>query len=253
MEPDLAVTFEPGRPSGEEKENVMRFNVIGRSALTAVTAVLIIGFAGWAAAEEETAAQAKEQVGVEGTFIRVAANNEGYVVVAYRTANEAVGEEYALIRVGMTLIDDKGTQTITRDDIKLVTPDNQILPLMTQEEAEKATGELAMLTKRAAMDTDSVDYFPRSADRPCDIKFFAAIAGPRLNVAYDQVELASQTACVGVLYFHVPGGIKVGNYNLDVHFENSIVKVPMEIMNKEREEEFTKQWKAAQKEAREKK
>ena len=175
------------------------------------------------------------------------------MVIAYRTANEAVGEEYALIRVGMTLMGDTGTQTITRDDIKLVTPDNQILPLMTQEEAEKATGELAMLTKRAAMDTDSVNYFPRSADRPCDLKFFAAIAAPRANVAYDQVELASQTACVGVLYFHVPGGITYGNYNLDVHFANSIVKVPMEIMNKDREKEFTKEWKAALKKEREEK
>jgi len=231
----------------------MRLDFIGRLALTAVMAVLILGSAGWSAAEEETAAQAKEQVGVEGTFIRVAENDEGYVVIAYRTANEAVGEEYALIRVGMTLIDDKGTQTITRDDIKLVTPGGEVLPLMTQNEAEKVRGQLAMLTERAAMDTDSVDYFPRSANRPCDIKFFAAIGGPRLNVAYDQVELASQTACVGVLYFHVPGGIKYGNYNLDVHFENSIVKVPMEIMNKEREEEFTKEWKAALKEERKKK
>jgi hypothetical protein len=208
---------------------------------------------GWVAAEEETAAQAKEQIGVEGTFIRVAENDEGWVTVAYRTANEAVGEEYMLLRVGMTLTDTKGTQTITRDDIKLVTPGGDVLPLMTQGEAEKASGQLAMLTKRAAMDTDSVDYFPRSANRPCDIKFFAAIAGPRLNVAYDQVELASQTACVGVLYFHVPGGIQYGDYNLDVHFANSIVKVPMEIMNKERAEEFTKQWKAALKEERKKK
>ena len=107
-------------------------------------------------AEDENPGQVGEQVAVEGTFIRVAANEEGWVTVAYRTANEAVGEEYMLLRVGMTLIDDKGTQTITLDDIKLVTPDNQILPLMTQEEAEKASGNLAMLTKRAAMDTDSV-------------------------------------------------------------------------------------------------
>jgi hypothetical protein len=220
-------------------------------ALVAVIAMLITVPA--AATEEESAAQAKEQIAVEGTFIRVAANNEGYVVIAYRTANEEAGEEYALIRVGMTLMEDKGTQTITRDDIKLVTPDNKILPLMTQAEAEKASGHLAMLTKRAAMDTDSVNYFPRSANRPCDLKFFAAVAAPRANVAYDQVDISSQEACVGVLYFHVPGGIQYGNYNLDVHFENSIVKVPMEIMNKEREKEFTKQWKAALKKEREEK
>jgi hypothetical protein len=103
------------------------------------------------------------------------------------------------------------------------------------------------------MDTDSVNYFPNTANRACEINFFAAIAGPRLNVAFDEVDVASQTACAGVLYFHVPGGIQYGNYNLDVHFENSIVKVPMEIMNKEREKEFTKQWKAALKEERKKK
>jgi len=229
-------------------------NAIRRSVVVAL-AVCVVGFAAGtaAAAEDETAAQAKEQIAVEGTFIRVAANDEGWVTLAYRTANEAVGEEYMLLRVGMTLTDKKDSQKITRDDIKLVTPDGKILPLMTQEEAEKASGRLAMLTKRAAMDTDSVNYFPNIADRPCELRFFAAVAAPRANVAFDEVELASQTACVGVLYFHVPGGIQYGNYNLDVKFENSIVKVPMEIMNKERAKEFEKQWKEARKKARHKK
>ncbi len=231
----------------------MRSDAIVRLASITIAMVLMIGFAGWAAAEDETAAQAKEQIGVEGTFIRVAENDEGWVVVGYRTANESVGSKYMLVRAGMTLTDTSGTQKITRDDIKLVTPGGQILPLMTQEEAEKASGELAMMTKRAAMVTESIDYFPNTATRPCDLKFFAAVAAPRANVAYDQVELASQTACLGFLYFHVPDGIKYGNYNLDVHFSKSIVKVPMEIMNKERQEEFTKQWKASLKEAREKK
>jgi hypothetical protein len=217
-----------------------------------VASIAVLGEAQLSFAEDVTPAQAGEQLAVEGTFIRVAANEEGWVTVAYRTANEAVGEEYMLLRAGMTLTDTKGTQTITRDDIKLVTPDNQVLPLMTQEEAERASGNLSMLTKRAAMDTDSVNYFPNTADRPCELRFFSAIAVPRATLAYDQVELASQTACVGVLYFHVPDGIQYGNYNLDVHFENSIVKVPMEIMTKEREKEFTKQWKAALKEQRKK-
>jgi len=230
----------------------MKNRIITTSITALAITAIVTGLGPVAFAEEETAAQAKEQIGVEGTFIRVAANDEGWVTLAYRTANEAVGEEYALLRVGMTLTDSKGTQKITRDDIKLVTPDGKILPLMTQEEAEKASGRLAMLTKRAAMDTDSVNYFPNIADRPCELRFFAAVAAPRANVAFDEVELASQTACVGVLYFHVPGGIQYGNYNLDVKFENSIVKVPMEIMNKERAKEFEKQWKEARKKARQK-
>ncbi|MEE4273085.1 MAG: hypothetical protein V2I67_15535, partial [Thermoanaerobaculales bacterium] len=153
-----------------------------RNITTSITALaitaIVTGLGPVAFAEEESAAQAKEQIGVEGTFIRVAANDEGWVTLAYRTANEAVGEEYMLLRVGLTLTDTKGTQKITRDDIKLVTPDGKILPLMTQDEAEKASGKLVMLTKRAAMDTDSVNYFPNTANRACEINFFAAIAGP---------------------------------------------------------------------------
>lgn len=218
----------------------------------ALATLVVAGLGPAATADDMTPSQAGEQVGIEGTFIRVATNDEGWVVVAYRTANEAVGEEYMLLRVGITLTQTEGAQKITRDGIKLVTPDGRVLPLMTQEEAEKAGGELAMLTKRAAMDSDSVDYFPNAVNRPCNLKLFAAIAAPRANVAYDEVDVSGTEACVGVLYFHVPGGIQYGNYNLDVKFDNSIVKVPMEIMSKEREEEFTKQWKAAEKEARHK-
>ena len=100
-----------------------------------VASIAVLGAAQLSFAEDETPGQVGEQVAVEGTFIRVAANEEGWVTVAYRTANEAVGEEYMLLRVGMTLIDDKGTQTITLDDIKLVTPDNQILPLRRRRRA----------------------------------------------------------------------------------------------------------------------
>ncbi len=221
--------------------------------LAALTLVLISGVAPAAVGDDQTPAHAGEQVGVEGTFVRVAANDEGWVVVGYRVANESVGEDYMLLRVGMTLTDASGTQKITRDDIKLVTPEEQVLPLMTQHEAEQARGSLATLTKRDAMTSDSIDYFPPGADRPCKLQFFAAQAGPRPMVADDEVNLAGQEACVGYLYFHIPGGIQYGNYNLDVKFDDTIVKVPMEIMNKDREKEFTKQWKETQKEARKQK
>lgn len=221
--------------------------------MMAVITVSLIVLAGVAMADEETAAQAGEQVGVEGTFVRVAASEEGWVVVGYRIANESVGQEWMLLDVGMTLTKDAETRKVTRDDIKLVTPKGEVIDLPTQEEFEKVQGELAPLVKRSSIVGDSINYFPPTANLPCTIQMFATpgMAGRRL--AYDEVELSKNRACVGRLYFQVPGGIELGNYNFDVRIAGDIIKVPMEIMNKEREKQFTEEWKAArEKEKKEK-
>jgi len=84
------------------------------------------------------------------------------------------------------------------------------------------------------------------------IGFFTDPTKPMQGIEYDEVELSSQRACIGRLYFPVPGGIQYGNYNLDVKFANSIVKVPMKIMTKDEAKAFEKQWKQALKEAKHK-
>jgi len=225
--------------------------------MTAVTTVLIIAFGGWAAAEEETAAQAGEQTGVQGTFVRVATNQEGWVVLGYRIANESVGKDWMVLDVGMTVVKGTNAQKITRDDIKLVTPNHEVIWLPTQEEFEKVRGYVVPLAKRAAQAGDSIYYFPASANAPCRIEFFAeqGEGGPRdllarVKLAYDEVLVSSNQACVGRVYFEVPGGIQYGLYNFDVKFSNSIVRVPMKIMTIERAKEFTKEWKKARKEAK---
>jgi hypothetical protein len=225
---------------------------MGSMVVMAVTTAVIIGIGGWVAAEDETPAQSGEQTGVEGTFVRVATNEEGWVVLGYRIANESVGKDWMLLDLGMTVTKGTKTQKITRDDIKLVTPNHDVISLPTQEDYEKVRGSLVPLVQRDAMTGDSINYFPASADDPCSIQFFAEQGGPRVMLAYDEVELSSNRACVGRVYFEVPGGIQLGNYNLDVKFENSIVKVPMQIMTEEQAKEFTKKWKEELKEERHK-
>jgi len=44
---------------------------------------------------------------------------------------------------------------------------------------------------------------------------------------FDQVELSNTRACVGRLYFQVPGGITYGQHWLNVKFEKSLVRVRM--------------------------
>ena len=214
---------------------------------TAAGAVLLGGFGIGVAADEQTPAKAGEQAGVEGTFVRVAENQEGWVVIGYRVANESVGKEWVMLDIGMTVQRGVKDQKITRDQIKLVTPDKKVIPLATQQEVQKARNDLAAMVARANMMDDSINYFPAGVTKPCRIGFFSDPAQTMRGLAFDQVDLNSLSACVGKVFFHVPGGIQLGNYNVDVVFKDSIVRVPMDIMTKDQAKEFEKKWKEEKK------
>jgi len=205
-----------------------------------------------AAAEDESASQAGENVAIEGQFIRVAEDAEGWVVMGYTIANDSVGQEWMLLNVGLTVQGEDKEQALYRDDITLVTPDHEVLTLPSQEAFNKAAGTLQALDARANMITESINYFPPAATIPCRIGFFADASEAGRTLAYDQVSLNSRRACVGRIYFQVPGGIKLGLYNLDVQFEGGVVRVPFKIMTKEEAKEFEQQWKEERKESKKK-
>ena len=204
------------------------------------------------AQQTESPSKAGEKVGVEGLFVRVAETSEGFVVLGYRIANESVNQEWMLLDVGMTVLKGVKGQKITRDDIKLVTPDHKVIDLPTPEEYDKVRGSLAGLERKANTIGDSINYFPPAANQACRIGFFATTTGSQAALSFDAVELSASRACVGRLFFHVPGGIQYGNYNLDVKFADSVVKVPLEIMNKQQAEDFEKKWKESVKESKHK-
>ena len=60
---------------------------------------------------------------------------------------------------------------------------------------------------------------------------------------FDEVELSNTRACLGRLYFHVPGGITYGQHWLNVKFEKSLVRVPFRILTKEEERFLEKNYK----------
>jgi len=183
---------------------------------------------------------------IQGEFVRIAYNNEGFVTLGYRTANNSIGNDWMLLEMGVTLQKGVAEQKLTRDDLTLKTPEGKIIPLASQEEFNKT--DLRALNRRASMVRDSINYFPSSANMPCTMNFFAdpSVRGRRL--AFDQVSLSYQRACVGRIYFHVPGGITPGQYWLNVRFEKSVIQVPFRIFTKEEGKEFHKQWKDIKKE-----
>lgn len=182
-----------------------------------------------------------------GEFVRMAYNNEGYVTLGYRVANASQGEDWMLLEVGVTLRAPTPGQTMMRDAFSLLLPNEDTIPLASQKEYGEA-GNLRALNQRGSMVRDSINYFPVQANKPCVLGFFSDPANAVRTISYDQVDLSSNRACLGRIFFKVPGKIQTGQYYLLVKFENSVLEVPFRILTKEEEKEFRKNWKDLKKE-----
>ena len=176
---------------------------------------------------------------LEGKFVRAAYNNEGYVILGYQPANRSIGGEGMLLDVGMTLLGKTPAYTLKRDAISIETPDGKTIALATV--SEQRAGGTQALQKRANMQRDSINYFPRVANQPCRIGFFAELDSPAMP--FDEVELSPVRACLGRLYFHIPGGITYGQHWLNVKFQNSLIRVPFRILTKDEEKFVGKNFK----------
>jgi hypothetical protein len=229
-----------------------------RISLLSLALVSVISIQPFAATEEAAAQQQRPVVKVpepgvpqlmtlEGTWTRVAYNNEGYAIIGYRLANLSVGEEWMLIEFGTTVRDGVPDYTLKRDALSLETPDGATIPLASNMEYRKAN--LAALQNRERVQRDSINYFPPSAHQACRIGFFSELDDRAM--AWDQVELNSQRGCVGRLFFQVPGGIKYGQYWLNVKFEKSLVRVPFRILTKDEERLLSRNFKDIRKQVEE--
>jgi hypothetical protein len=180
-----------------------------------------------------------EAMTMEGKFVRAAYNNEGYVILGYQATNRSVGEEWMLLEVGMTVLDKTPAYTLKREAISLDVPDGKTVPLPTVMEHRE--GDTRPIQNRAKVQRDSINYFPPSASRACRIGFFSDLASPAMP--YDQVELSNNRACLGRLYFKVPGGITHGQYWLNVKFQNSVLRVPFRVLTEDEEKLLSKNYK----------
>ena len=180
-----------------------------------------------------------EVMTMEGKFVRAAYNNEGYVILGYQLANRSLGEEWMLLEVGMTLRDGVKYQNFKRESLSLETPDGKTIPLPTVSEHRE--GDTRALQNREKVQRDSINYFPPSASQACRIGFFSDLSSPAMP--YDQVELSSTRACLGRLYFKIPGGIKYGQHWLNVKFAETLIRVPFKILTADEEKLLSKNYK----------
>ena len=175
---------------------------------------------------------------MEGKFVRAAYNNEAYVILGYQVNNRSIGEPWMLLEVGMTVLDKTPAYTLKRDAISLDTPDGKTVPLATVEEHRAAN--TSALQARTKVQRDSINYFPPMASQACRIGFFADL--DQRAAPWDQVEISNSRACLGRLYFNIPGGIAYGQYWLNVKFEKSLIRVPFRILTEAEEKTLSKHY-----------
>jgi hypothetical protein len=188
-----------------------------------------------------------EVLTMEGRFVRAAYNNEGYVILGYQPAQRAVGENWLLLEVGITLREGVKDFSLKREHISLTTPDGKTVPLPTIEQFRK--GNTQALQAREKVQRDSINYFPPTASRACAMAFFPDLTNRVMP--YDEVELSQTRACLGRLFFELPGGIQYGQHWLNVKFEKGQLRVPFRILTKDEEKFLSKNYKSIEKQVEE--
>jgi hypothetical protein len=184
---------------------------------------------------------------LEGKFVRAAYNREGYVILGYQATNRSVGDEWMLLEVGLTVLDGVPEYKLTREALSLETPDGKTLPLPTV--AEHREGDTRAIQNRARVQRDSINYFPIMASQPCRIGFFSDLE--QRAMPFDEVSVTNRRACLGRLYFKIPGGIKYGQYWLNVKFKDSLVRAPFRILTADEEKLLSKNYKSIEKQVKE--
>jgi hypothetical protein len=163
---------------------------------------------------------------MEGRFIRVAYNNEGYAIIGYRLANHSVGQEWMLLAAGFTLRDGVPNYNMPREALSIETPDGRTIPLASELEYRESPA--TALKNRLKVQSDSINYFPPSAREACRVGYFSDLDSSA--PAWDKVELSNRNRCLGLLYFRIPGGIAYGQHWLNVKLAKSVVRVPFRIL-----------------------
>jgi hypothetical protein len=220
------------------KRSIVRLAVVG------LTSMLPLADAGAIPAQDTKKVQ-MPQPGVpqvmtlEGRYVRAAYNNEGYVILGYRIVNMSVGEPWMLLEVGVALREGVPAYDLKRDAVSLETPDGKTQPLPSVEEYRKAN--LSALLNREKVQRDSINYFPPNAYQACRIGFFAEL--DQRVMPWDEVELSDRRACLGRLFFEIPGGITYGQHWLNVKFAGSLVRVPFRVLTKEEDKMLDKNFK----------
>jgi hypothetical protein len=141
------------------------------------------------------------------------------IVLSYRFSKLNPQGNWLLLDTVMTAT--SAPVEVERSGIAVRTPSGEIVPLASQEEFAKAYRELGASIMRANATIEPMGYLPPQRPRP--IRFFSE-AGRRL--VFPAQPLDEWHNEFGRLYFHLPGGVQHGAYELLIALKNGEVAIP---------------------------
>ena len=113
-------------------------------ALVGLMSILSLQTTGEAQGQEKPTVQipnpgVAEVMTMEAKFVRASYNREGYVILGYQASNYSIGDEWMLLEIGMTVLDNVPDYTIKREHISLETPDGKTIRSRRSSNSAAAT------------------------------------------------------------------------------------------------------------------
>jgi len=144
-------------------------------------------------------------------------------VVSYRFADGSLGDEWLLLDIALTG-SRHDTVEVKRDGIFLRAPSGEDIPLAAQDEFAAAYGVLAPVLARADIAAEPLGYWAGRGDER--LEFFTT---PGEALVFPSFWVNDRQVYTGRLFFHVPGGIQAGRYELRVKLPESELHVPFRL------------------------
>lgn len=164
-----------------------------------------------------------ETPGVErlGQYILRQNGSEAEVVLGYKYAAQALGNEWLLLELAITSPQGASAK-FERENIWVRTPEGVQIPAASQQAFGEAYAQMRNKISQANVTRDPMDYFPPNR-QPCTLDLYVA---PGEGVSFDQVTVNDRRACQGKLFFYVPGGVQQGRYVLGIDLEEDKIRIP---------------------------
>ncbi len=182
---------------------------------------------------------------LEAEYVRVAYNNEAYAIMGYKVAQYSLGEEWIMLDLGLSLMEKTPTYRLKREHMTATLPDNSTVPLPSIAEYRQNESKLQAMQHRWKVQHDSINYFPPWISGINRLGFFADL--DQRAMPWDEADVTNQRACVGQLYFHIPGGLQYGQHWLNIKFAQSTIRVPFRIFTKEEQKTLSKNYSSIKK------
>ena len=136
---------------------------------------------------------------LQGQYVRIAYNNEGFASLGYRMAQDEVGKEWMLLEVGITLRKPTPDYRLKREDLSITTPDGKTIPLATQKEYSEGMGVRSRSPQQAGQGRQQIRSTTSrwKRTRPVPFSSLPTSVDPGAQRAYDETELTWRRACFG--------------------------------------------------------